>query len=151
MIPLDPILLVEDNAVDAELTVRVLKKIHFNHEIAVVRHGGEALDYLYRRGSFKNRDGGDPPLVLLDLKMPKVNGLEVLREVKSEQHLRNIPVVMFTSSSQEVDLRQAYQLGANAYVVKPVAFNELSEVLGTIASFWIKINNPAPDFTPLDS
>ncbi|MBM2803244.1 MAG: response regulator with CheY-like receiver domain and winged-helix DNA-binding domain, partial [Deltaproteobacteria bacterium] len=116
------ILLAEDDANDVELILAALEEHHLANDVVVVRDGEQALDYLYRRGDFRDRPEGNPVLVLLDLKMPKVDGLEVLRQVKSEPSLRIIPVVMLTSSREERDVIEGYRLGANAYVVKPVEF-----------------------------
>jgi CheY-like chemotaxis protein len=145
---LRPILLVEDNLNDIELTIGALKRNHLANEIVVARHGGEALDYLYRRGSFQNRTQGNPVAVFLDLKMPKVDGLEVLRQMKGDEALKIIPVVMLTSSREETDLVKSYQLGVNAYVVKPVGFQEFVDAVSQLGVFWAVLNEPPPDSTP---
>jgi len=142
---LGPILLVEDNLNDIELTLTALKQHHVANEVVVARHGGEALDYLYRRGSFASRLLGSPIVVLLDLKMPKVDGLEVLRQMKGDQVLKAIPVVMLTSSREETDLVKSYRLGTNAYVVKPVGFEQFTNAVRQLGIFWTMINEPPPD------
>lgn len=142
---LGQILLAEDNLNDIELTIAALKQNNLANEIVVARHGGEALDYLYRRGSFQNRKGGNPIVVLLDLKMPKVDGLEVLRQMKADPALKIIPVVMLTSSREESDLVKSYQLGANAYVVKPVGFEQFTDAIRQLGMFWGVLNEPPPE------
>ena len=138
------ILLAEDNPRDVELTLAALSENLAPHEIIVSRDGAEALDYLYSRGRFATRPPGNPVLVLLDLKMPKVDGLEVLRTIKSDAHLRLIPVVMLTSSREERDLARSYGLGANAYVVKPVSYAVFVDALKNTGSFWGATNEPPP-------
>jgi len=140
MQPSKPILLVEDNLNDIELTTRVLKSSRVKNEVIVVRHGGDALDYLYRRGGFKTRSPGNPSVILLDLKMPKVDGLEVLRSIKNDDELKVIPVVVFTSSREEADLVKSYKLGVNAYVVKPVGFEQFTEAIKQLGIFWVTLN-----------
>lgn len=140
-----PILLVEDNLNDIELTINALRQNHVANEIAVARHGGEALDYLYRRGTFQGRAGGNPIVILLDLKMPKMDGLEVLRQLKGDPALKRIPVVMLTSSREETDLVMSYDLGANAYVVKPVGFEQFADAIRQLRIFWVVLNEPPPD------
>ena len=137
---LKQILLAEDNANDLELTLAALQQNHLANEVVSVRDGAEALDYLYKRGPFANRPGGAPALVLLDLKMPKVDGLEVLKQIKSDPHLSFVPVVMLTSSREEQDLIRSYQLGVNAYVVKPVDFSEFMDAVRQIGAFWAVVN-----------
>ncbi len=134
------ILFAEDNTHDIELTLEALREHRVANEIVIVRDGKEALDYLYKRNSFEQRPHGNPALVLLDIKMPKVDGLEVLKQIKSDENLRTIPVVMLTSSRQERDLVESYQLGVNAYVVKPVKFNEFIEAVSNLGIFWMLIN-----------
>ena len=134
------ILLAEDNANDLELTLAALQQNHLANEIVSVRDGAEALDYLYKRGPFADRPGGAPALVLLDLKMPKVDGLEVLKQIKSDPHLNFVPVVMLTSSREESDLIRSYELGVNAYVVKPVDFSEFMDAVRQIGAFWAVVN-----------
>ena len=142
---LRPILLVDDNLRDIELTLAALKRNHVANEIVVARHGGEALDYLLRRGQFKDRAVGNPVVVFLDLKMPKVDGLEVLRQLKADPALKMIPVVMLTSSREEGDLVKSYQLGTNAYIVKPVGFEQFSDAIRELGVFWAVLNESPPD------
>ena len=142
---LRPILLVDDSLRDIELTTAALKRNHVANEIAVTRHGGEALDFLYRRGEYQNRPAVNPVVVFLDLKMPKVDGLEVLRQIKSDPSLKVIPVVMLTSSREEGDLIKSYQLGTNAYIVKPVGFEQFSDAIRELGVFWAVMNEPPPD------
>jgi CheY-like chemotaxis protein len=138
------ILIAEDNANDAELTLVALRKNRLGNELLLVRDGSEALDYLYCRGTYRGRSDGHPALVLLDLKMPKVDGLEVLRQVKSDAALRHIPVVILTSSREEQDLVRSYDLGVNAYVVKPVGFAEFIDAVKLLGGFWAVVNEPPP-------
>lgn len=139
------ILLAEDDAPLAELTTLALAPDKLDCEMIVARDGAEALDCLYHRGGFRTCPDGDPVLVLLDLKMPKVDGLEVLRRVKSDPRLKHIPVVMFTSSREMVDVSRSYQLGVNAYVVKSADFREFSETLEQVGRFWVTLNElPLP-------
>ncbi|HMJ91173.1 MAG TPA: response regulator [Candidatus Acidoferrum sp.] len=138
------ILLAEDDPNDAHLTKRALVDSKAPPEIVVARDGAEALDVLYHRGAFAKSESTRPCVVLLDLKMPKVNGLEVLRAIKGDPKLRTIPVVMLTSSRQERDLMESYDLGANAYVVKPVSFADFREALREVGSFWVVINELPP-------
>ncbi|HEX4798567.1 MAG TPA: response regulator [Burkholderiales bacterium] len=145
MTQLRPILLVEDNLKDVELVLAALKKNNLANEVVVARDGEEALDYLYRRGKFQSRDQGFPIVMFLDLKMPKVDGLEVLRQIKSDDALRLIPVVMLTSSREEADLVKSYQLGVNAYVVKPVGFQQFVDAIKQTGMFWAVINEPPPE------
>lgn len=135
-------MLVEDNLNDIDLTLAALEEHHLANEIVVVRDGAEALDYLYKREKFEGRAGDLPAVVLLDIKMPKVGGLEVLRQMKSDPELRNPPVVMLTSSREEPDLAASYALGANAYVVKPVDFQQFVEAVRQIGVFWAVVNEP---------
>jgi CheY-like chemotaxis protein len=139
-----PILLVEDNLHDIELTLAALKQNNLANEVVVARHGGEGLDYLYRRGRFQDRVPGHPVVVFLDLKMPMVDGLEVLRQMKGDESLKTIPVVMLTSSREEADLVNSYRLGVNAYVVKPVGFQQFSEAIKQLGMFWAVLNEPSP-------
>jgi CheY-like chemotaxis protein len=142
------ILLAEDNANDLELTLAALQQHKLANEIIAVRDGAEALDYLYRRGAYADRDGGLPALVLLDLKMPKVDGLEVLKTVKADPQMQLIPVVMLTSSREESDLIRSYKLGVNAYVVKPVDFSEFMDAVRQIGVFWAVLNEVPPGGPP---
>lgn len=144
MAELKPILLVEDNPRDIELTLAALEENRLANEVIVVRDGEEALDYLNRRGIFRLRAEGNPAVVLLDLKLPKVDGLEVLEQVKTNASLQTVPVVMLTSSREEPDLTKSYKLGANAYVVKPVDFNEFTKAIRELGLFWAVINQPPP-------
>ncbi len=144
MAELKPILLVEDNPKDIELTLAALADNRLANEVIVVRDGEEALDYLFRRGIFKLRAAGNPAVVLLDLKLPKVDGLEVLEQIKTDEMLRTVPVVMLTSSREEPDLSRSYKLGVNAYVVKPVEFAEFTNAIREIGLFWAVINQPPP-------
>jgi len=138
------ILLAEDSVKDVELTLTALEEKHLANKVDVVRDGEEALDYLYRRGPFQNRPGGNPAVVLLDIKMPKVNGLEVLRQIKSDERLKTIPVVVLTSSREEQDMVESYRLGVNAYVVKPVDFSQFVNAVKEVGAFWAVINEPPP-------
>jgi CheY-like chemotaxis protein len=142
------ILLVEDTPNDIELTLAALEENNLANEVVVVRDGAEALDYLYRRGVFKLRAAGHPAVVLLDLKLPKVDGLEVLEQIKSDTDLRSVPVVMLTSSREEQDLVRSYNSGVNAYVVKPVGFAEFVAALRELGLFWAVINEPPPGSVP---
>lgn len=140
---LDPvdILLVEDNPQDAELTVRALKKHKLANRLVVVKDGAEALDFIFCRGRYAERDIASPPkVVLLDLKLPKLNGLEVLREIRADQRARSIPVVMVTSSREDPDIKTAYNLGANSYVVKPVEFDAFVEAMSYVGLYWLLVN-----------
>jgi CheY-like chemotaxis protein len=139
-----PILLVEDSLNDIELTLAALQQNNVANEVIVARHGGEALDYLYRRGKFKDRPPVLPVVVFLDLKMPKVDGMEVLRQVKGDENLKTIPIVILTSSREEVDLVKTYQLGVNAYVVKPVGFAQFTDAIRQAGVFWAVVNEPPP-------
>jgi CheY-like chemotaxis protein len=138
------IVLVEDNANDVELTLAALSEINLANDVAVVRDGAEALDYLYRRNQFASRSPGNPSVLLLDLKMPKVDGLDVLRAIKADDRLKTIPVVMLTSSREEQDLVCSYKLGANAYVVKPVDFRGFIDAVRKLGAFWAVVNEPPP-------
>jgi CheY-like chemotaxis protein len=144
MAPLKRILLAEDNDHDVELTMAALEEHNLANEVVVARDGSEALDYLYNRGKFAGHANGLPVVVLLDLKMPKVDGLEVLRVMRSDPHLKHIPVVMVTSSREEQDLIRSYQLGVNAYVVKPVDFEKFVESVKQVGFFWAIVNEPPP-------
>ena len=138
------ILLAEDNENDVELTLNALKECHLSNAVEVVRDGEETLDYIYRRGKYSGRGDDLPCVVLLDLKMPRVDGHEVLRQIKSDPALRHIPVVMLTSSREEKDLVQSYDLGVNAFVVKPVDFDQFLKAIRALGMFWVIVNEPPP-------
>jgi CheY-like chemotaxis protein len=142
---LRPILLVEDNINDVELTLAALKHNNVANDVVVARHGGEALDFLYHRGNFQQRAPGNPVVVFLDLKMPKVDGLEVLRQMKSDETMKVVPIVMLTSSREEADLVNSYQFGVNAYVVKPVGFEQFTDAIRQLGMFWAVLNEPPPN------
>ena len=142
------ILLVEDDPKDVELTQTALDEYHFANEVVVASDGEQALDYLYYRGRYAQRERENPAVVLLDLKLPKVDGLEVLRRIRADQRTRVVPVLVLTSSKEEEDLRAAYDLGANGYVRKPVSFSEFSEAVHTVGLFWLLLNQPPPDPPP---
>lgn len=144
MAQLKSILLAEDNSKDVELTLTALAEHNLANEVIVARDGEEALDYLLRRGRFRERPEDNPAVILLDLKMPRVDGLEVLRRIKSNDRLKTIPVVMLTSSREERDLIESYRLGINAYVVKPVGFDQFVEAVRQIGAFWAILNERAP-------
>ena len=144
MADLKPILLVEDSPKDVELTLAALERCQLANAVIVVRDGAEALDYLHARGAYSERTSGDPAVVLLDLKLPKVDGLEVLEQIKSDTGLRHTPVVMLTSSREERDLLRSYQLGVNAFVVKPVGFEQFFEAIQDLGMFWAVLNEPPP-------
>lgn len=138
------ILIVEDDPKDVELTLTALEEFNLANEIIVVHDGEEALDYLHYRGQFQSRGTDNPAVMLLDLKLPKVDGLDVLKQVKSDERLRMIPVVVLTSSNQEKDMVASYKLGVNAYVVKPVDFHEFVNAIRELGVFWAVINEPPP-------
>lgn len=142
------ILLVEDSPNDVELILAALAENCLANEVVVVRDGEEALDYLYRRGVFRLRMEGNPVVVLLDLKLPKVDGLEVLAQVKSDPEMRRLPVVVLTSSREEQDIVNSYNLGTNAYVVKPVDFHEFVDAIKELGLFWAVVNQPPPGSLP---
>ena len=144
MSELKRILVVEDSAADAEMTLESLAVNHVANEVILVEDGAMAMDYLRRQGDFIAREPGDPAVILLDLKMPKMDGLEVLQEIRQDEKLRLIPVVMLTSSAEESDLVRSYRLGANAYVVKPMDFNDFAKVVASLGVFWGTINQPPP-------
>jgi len=144
MIALKRILLVEDKAKDVELTLGALEENRLANEVAVARDGVEALDYLHACGKFAERRDGDPAVVLLDIKMPRMGGLEVLRRVKADPRLKRVPIVILTSSREEPDLTEAYELGVNAYVVKPVEFQQFTNVVRQVGAFWAILNELPP-------
>ena len=137
------ILLVEDNPRDAELTIRALKRKNLANNLYHVEDGVEALDFLFGRGAYSDRDMNEPPrVVLLDLKLPRINGLEVLSALKDDERTRTIPVVIITSSAEDPDVKKAYELGANSYVIKPVQFDSFIEAMVKIGIYWLMVNHP---------
>lgn len=135
------ILLVEDNPDDAELAIRALKKSHLANNVTHLLDGAEALDFLFASGRYAERDLNNlPKVILLDLKMPKVNGLEVLQRIKSEPRTKMIPVVILTSSAEDPDIKRSYELGANSYIVKPVEFNNFAKIISDLGMYWLVIN-----------
>ena len=144
MTTLGRILIVEDDPNDVELTLTALGEYNLANEVVVVRDGQQALDYLYCRGEFRTRPNDNPAVMLLDLKLPRVDGLEVLQQVKADERLRMIPVVVLTSSHEEKDKMRSYKLGVNAYVVKPVDFHEFVNAVRELGVFWAVINEPPP-------
>lgn len=147
MASLGRILMVEDDPKDVELTLTALEEYNLANEVVVARDGEEALDYLYCRGNFSSRANDNPAVMLLDLKLPRVDGLEVLHQIKSDEKLKLIPVVVLTSSSEEKDMVASYRLGVNAYVVKPVDFHEFVNAIKELGIFWAVINEPPPGST----
>ena len=144
MYTLGRILLVEDDPRDVELTLTALEDHKLANEVTVVHDGQEALDYIYRRGQFATRPNENPAVILLHLKLPKVDGLEVLKQIKSDEQLKTIPIVVLTSSQEEQDMLRSYKLGVNAYVVKPVDFHEFITAVKELGMFWAIINQPPP-------
>ena len=144
MTALKRILIAEDDDKDLELTLTALEENNLVNEVVVARDGAEAWDYLSAQGGFAGRQGGNPAVVLLDLKMPKIDGLELLRRMRGDRRFRTVPVVMLTSSREERDIVESYQLGVNAYVVKPVAFQEFIEAVKNVGLFWAVLNEPPP-------
>lgn len=142
------ILLIEDDPRDVELTIHALSEYNLANDIQIACDGVEALDYLFRRGTYAARPIGNPVVVLLDLKLPKLNGIQVLNQMKSDENLRFVPVVILTSSHETRDLDECYQLGVNAYVVKPVRFSEFIDAVKGIGLFWALINEPPPGSYP---
>jgi CheY-like chemotaxis protein len=141
---LKPILIVEDNPNDLELTLNALEKSRLANEVVVTRDGAEAADYLFRRNTYAGRPPGNPAVVLLDLKLPKIDGLELLRLVRANEETGRTPIVLLTSSREERDVVNGYKLGVNAYVVKPVAFNEFVQAIQDLGVFWAVLNEPPP-------
>ena len=139
------ILLVEDNPDDVELTLHALKKHHISNAIVVVRDGAEALDYLFFKGAYANRDKSMPALMLLDLKLPKIDGHEVLRRIRSDERTKMLPVVILTSSKEQQDMINGYRNGANSYVRKPVDFDEFTKAVQTLGLYWLVMNEPPPE------
>jgi CheY-like chemotaxis protein len=144
MSDLKRILLVEDDPKDVKLTLTGLAEYNLANEVVVARDGEEALDYLYKRGNHQTRSNGNPAIILLDLKLPKVDGFEVLQQVRADENLKLIPVVVLTSSNEERDLVQSYKLGVNAYVVKPVDFHRFVNAVKDLGGFWAVLNVPPP-------
>ena len=144
MAELKPILLVEDNPKDLELTLAALEQSQLANEVVVVRDGVEALDFLYRRGAHANRNTSDPAVVLLDLKLPKVDGLEVLRRLRADRLTKLIPVIVLSSSDEPADVIESYGLGANSYIRKPVDFTQFVEAVRQLGLYWLVINQAAP-------
>ena len=138
------LLLVDDNPNDTEMALEALQEHKLANDVVALKDGAEALDWLYRRGPFASRPEGNPAVILLDLKMPKVDGLEVLRQIKSDPALKVIPIVMMTSSREEQDLVKSYSLGVNAYVVKPLDFHEFIDAIRALGAFWAVLNEPPP-------
>jgi CheY-like chemotaxis protein len=141
---LKPILLVEDNPKDLELSLLALEQSQLANGVDVARDGVEALDYLYRRAQYAERPQGNPAVVLLDLKLPRLDGLKVLETVRGDAELRNVPIVMLTSSREEEDLLRSYELGVNAYVVKPMGFQDFINAIEDLGVFWAVLNEPPP-------
>lgn len=148
MNPLKTILLVEDQSKDVELTLAALAEHNLANEVAIARDGVQALDYLYCRGQFAGRASGNPAVIMLDIKMPRMTGLEVLRQIKADPKLKAVPVVMLSSSREEPDLVESYKLGVNAYVVKPVDFQQFVDAVKQIGAFWAILNEPPPEGPP---
>ena len=146
--PIHRILFVEDSPRDAELALEALAQSHLANEVCHVRDGADALDYLFRRGEFAGRPNGHPAVILLDLKLPRVDGLEVLRQIRGDADLKTIPVVVMTSSREDSDLVQCYALGVNAYVVKPVKFHDFVDAVKQVGGFWAVLNQPPPGSVP---
>jgi CheY-like chemotaxis protein len=139
------ILIVDDSPKDIELTISALGEKNLANEVAIAEDGEEALDYLYKRGKFVDYDQGNPAVILLDIKMPKMNGIEVLKHIRSNPEFKSIPVIMVTSSGEERDLVESYKLGANAYVVKPVDIAQFIDAIKVLGQFWVVINQlPSP-------
>lgn len=144
MIELKSILLVEDNPNDVELTLEALKEYNLANEVLVVRDGQEALDFLHRQGDFEQHSPGNPAVILLDLKLPKISGHEVLQQIRADDKLKYIPVVVLTSSREEKDRAECYENGVNAFVVKPINFHEFINAVKEMGVFWLLINEPPP-------
>jgi CheY-like chemotaxis protein len=145
MSELRSILLAEDNPKDVELTLEALEEHHLANQVTVVRDGVEVMEYLRCQGKYEGRRSGNPAVVLLDIKMPRMDGLEALRAIRADPALRTLPVVMLTSSREEPDLKKSYELGANAYVVKPVDFQDFIEAVRQVGIFWAVINERPPE------
>lgn len=147
VIEVRPILLVEDDRKDVELILAAFSENNISNEVVVVRDGVEALDYLYRRGNHAARTGSHPLVILLDLKLPRLDGIQVLQNLKADPQLKSVPIVMLTSSREESDVVRSYNLGVNAYVVKPVDFVEFSDAIKEIGLFWTVVNHPPRIYT----
>lgn len=145
---LKPILLVEDNPNDRELTLIALQSSNLANDVVVAKDGAEALDYLFRRNSFAERAQGNPAFILLDLRLPKVNGLDVLETIKADKQLQTVPVAVLTSSAKDTDLADAYQLGVNSYLLKPVALGSFVAAVTKLGLFWGVLNEPPPESLP---
>ncbi len=141
---LRPILLVEDNPKDLELTLEALERSQLANDVVTARDGVEALDWLFRRNAHENRETNDPAVILLDLKLPRIDGLQVLEQIKSDDDMKHLPVVMLTASREESDLVKSYQLGVNAFVVKPVGFQDFFKAIRDLGIFWAVVNEPHP-------
>lgn len=141
---LKPILLVEDNPLDLELSLKALEKSKLANEVVIARDGEEAAHYLFRKGEYASRPAGNPAVVLLDLKLPKIDGLELLEMIRQTPEMEYLPVVLLTSSREEQDVIRGYALGVNAYVVKPVAFQDFIQAVQDLGVFWAVINEPPP-------
>ncbi len=139
------ILIVEDNPDDETLVLRALKNCNVTNEINVVRDGAEALDWLFRTGAHEGHEGGNPAVVLLDLKLPKIDGLEVLKRIREDERTSRLPVVVLTSSDEQEDMIRSYDLGANSYVRKPVEFGAFSEAVSRLGLYWLLLNEPPPE------
>jgi CheY-like chemotaxis protein len=140
MVELKTILLVDDNMMDVELTLEALGEHNLANNVVVAKDGVEAMDYLYCSGKFKDRKAGNPAVIMLDIKMPRMNGIEVLAAIRGDENLKSIPIVMLTSSREEPDLKKCYELGVNAYVVKPVDFKDFVDAVKNIGFFWALLN-----------
>lgn len=145
MIDVKKILLVEDNPQDVELTIEAFKHFNLANQVVNVHDGVEAMEYLHYEGAYKTRPKGNPAVILLDIKMPRMDGIEVLEAIRKDDKLKTIPVVMLTSSREDPDLKRCYELGTNAYVVKPVNFNEFMEAVKQIGVFWAILNEQPPE------
>ena len=139
------ILIVEDNPDDELLIMRTLKKINVVNRVEIVRDGAEALDYVFKTGKYANRNSRDPAVILLDIKLPKVSGLEVLERVRADGRTRRLPVVMLTSSDEQEDMVKSYDLGCNSYVRKPVEFDQFTEAVSKLGLYWLLVNEPPPE------
>ncbi len=140
MVELKTILLVDDNMMDVELTLEALGEHNLANNVVVAKDGVEAMDYLYCSGKFKDRKAGNPAVIMLDIKMPRMNGIEVLAAIRGDENLKSLPIVMLTSSREEPDLKRCYELGVNAYVVKPVDFKDFVDAVKNIGFFWALLN-----------